>query len=73
MRSSLESAVLVIALTLGVTAAGTLDRSPGIVDDVYHAMTTVCDMYSLGVALEAYYVDAVFAGHFVRKWTIDIP
>lgn len=132
---------VVLGLTLETGAAQ--PRKPVIVDDVYHAITTVRDMYSVGVALEAYHQDngrypaadlrtalepvyvrrlelsdawgtelkylvdpqgrdyrlvsagsdrkfdestwehpalltssaedAVFAGHFVRKWAIDIP
>jgi hypothetical protein len=62
MRRRLMKFALRVIMLLGATIAGTimaagLDGQPRIVDDVYHAITTVRDMHSLGVSLEAYYVD----------------
>ena len=57
MKRLVQSFILILTIVIGSTTAGILDRQPGIVDDVYHAMTTVRDMYSLGIALEAYHID----------------
>ncbi len=56
MRTALWAFVLA-ATFVGTVVAATLDLQSRIVDDVYHAITTVRDMYSLGVSLEAFRLD----------------
>lgn len=57
MRIALPVVALLVAMIAGTIVAANLDSQPRIVDDVYHAITTVRDMHSLGASLEAYYVD----------------
>ena len=57
MRNAATAFPIIGAMILGTCILGAAHSQPVLVDDVYHAITTVRDMHSLGVSLEAYYAD----------------
>ena len=57
MRQLVAAGVLMIAAIGGIGGALRAESKTAVVDDMYHAVTTLRDVNSLGISIEAYWRD----------------